>query len=125
MSQSLLQFSGSITRAGVGLQFIETIPTQKIIGSDVSKGETWLMDTTKYPDKFLCHICGKLHPYIHVAYRKPAGSFGAWCVFRINGTEEVPDLSIPISVGKTEHIKQLPKDAVKLSGYDSAIQWHN
>ena len=125
---SLLQFNGSITKKGVGLQFIQT--KKKIyhfgygnkIYVDPVTMDPWTGETTGYPDKYLCPYCGSLHPYIWVAYRKPAGMFGCWVVFRYNGQEEVPDLSIPISLKPGE---KLPKGAVKLSGIESSKIWHD
>lgn len=44
-------------------------------------------------------------PKLYRIYRKPKGMFGCWVVFRYNGKDQVPDLSVPIAVHK------LPKDA--------------
>ena len=65
-----------------------------------------------------CHICGKAHEQIWVAWRKPAGAWGHWTVFRYLGEEHVPDLSIPIAVPRP------PLGAVKLSPEDSCALWH-
>jgi hypothetical protein len=65
-----------------------------------------------------CLICGKEHPQLYVAWRKPAGFWGAWTVFRYLGEEHVPDLSVPIAVPCP------PKGAVKLSAKDNATAWH-
>lgn len=50
-------------------------------------------------------------------WRKPAGMFGCWVVFRYNGEEHVPDLSIPIGVDK------LPRDAEPLTDEEAASYW--
>ena len=65
-----------------------------------------------------CCICGKAHQQIWVAWRKPAGFWGHWTVFRYLGEEHVPDLSIPIAVPRP------PRDAVKLSPRENAAAWH-
>ena len=66
-----------------------------------------------------CPTCGKTHPRIHIAIRKPAGTFGCWVVFRYNGEEHVPDLSTPVAVFK------LPRDAKPLSDEESNRIWHS
>lgn len=101
---SLLQFNGDVSHKGVGLQFVK-----------VKKDQGFTEDA----DVYLCPHCGKEHGRIAVAYRKPAGTLGPWVVFRYNGQEHVPDLSIPISV------EELPRGAVTLSDSDSTIIWHS
>jgi hypothetical protein len=56
-------------------------------------------------------------PKLYRIYRKPCGMFGCWVVFRYNGKENVPDLSVPIAVEK------LPRDATPLSDEDSIAYW--
>ena len=58
-------------------------------------------------------------PKLYEVYRKPAGTFGCWVVFRWNNEEHVPDLSVPISVTK------LPHDAKPISDDDAAKYWFN
>jgi len=65
-----------------------------------------------------CTVCGKAHLQLWVAWRKPAGSWGAWTVFRYLGEKHVPDLSVPIAVPR------VPKDATKLSPPENARGWH-
>ncbi len=65
-----------------------------------------------------CRFCVGQHPQLYVAWRKPAGTWGHWTVFRYLGEEHVPDLSIPIPV------PSLPRNAVKLSPEDSCALWH-
>lgn len=50
-------------------------------------------------------------------WRKPCGMFGCWVVFRYNGEEHVPDLSVPIGVYK------LPRDAEPLTDDEAAAYW--
>lgn len=57
--------------------------------------------------------CAKLYR----VFRKPAGMFGCWVVFRWNGAEHVPDLSVPIGV------KKLPRDAQALSNEEASRYW--
>lgn len=104
---SLLQFTGpeaKVTKDGVGLLFYETH-----------------IDGYSGFDNFVCPLCGKLHPVLHRAYRKPRGMFGCWVVFRYNREDHVPDLSIPIRV----EAGQLPKGSQRLTDEASAIQWHS
>ena len=65
-----------------------------------------------------CTVCGGAHEQLWVAWRKPAGSWGAWTVFRYLGEEHVPDLSVPIAV------QSVPKDATKLGPQENAQAWH-
>jgi hypothetical protein len=66
-----------------------------------------------------CAICGGAHEQIRVAWRKPAGTWGAWTVFRYLGTKHVPDLSLPIT------IPRLPKGARKLTQQENSDTWHS
>ena len=65
-----------------------------------------------------CAVCGGSHEQLWAAWRKPAGSWGAWTVFRYLGEEHVPDLSVPIAVVRA------PKGATKLSPQENARAWH-
>lgn len=119
---SLLQFSGDTSARGVGLQFVlvtKDEPTwSKYCGPESYNPSPESTTFTKDVDTYACNTCGRTHARIHVAYRKPAGMWGCWVVFRYNGAEHVPDLSVPISVFR------LPKDAKPLSDDDSSKIWH-
>jgi len=105
---SLLQFNGETSKRGVGLQFYHTHGI-----------ETDLPPIHGNPSEpVMCAICGKTHPRIHVAWRKPVGMFGPWVVFRYHGKENVPDLSCPIAV----HV--LPKGARAMTDDESNETWH-
>lgn len=93
---SLLQFHGSITRRGVGLEFYHVDH-----------------------EEVACPLCGRSHPQLFIAYRKPRGTWGHWVVFMYNGEEHVPDLSVPIEVDK------LPRDAKPVNFYENARSWHS
>ena len=54
---------------------------------------------------------------LYRVWRKPVGMFGCWVVFRYNGEEHVPDLSIPIATFK------LPRDAKPLTREECAQYW--
>ena len=110
---SLLQFNGQITRKGVHLQFMLVEKYKHDVGG------LFEIERERDIDTFVCPTCDKVHPHIHIAIRKPCGMFGCWVVFRYNGEEHVPDLSIPISVTK------LPRDAKRLSIEQSARIWHS
>lgn len=117
---SLLQFTGKIDERGVGLEFIKSTKRRDVpIGFDRGTLETWTTTKTDYDEKHLCTVCGKLHPRIYVAFRKPIGMFGCWVTFRYNGEVQVPDLSIPITVDR------YPRDAVPLNDVESSYAWHN
>lgn len=103
---SLLQFSGDIGKRGVRLEFVIE-----------DKDHPW-PDPLHYPDQFDCPECGEKHPFILTAWRKLAGMFGHWVVFRYLGEEHVPDLSIPIGVPRP------PRGSVKLSAEESTKIWH-
>lgn len=107
---SLLQFGGETGRRGVRLEFTLEYPRSE----DPYAPIQWTG-----PDTYTCAECGREHDRIHVAWRKPAGMFGPWVVFRYNGREHVPDLSIPIGVEK------LPRDAVALSDEECSRRWHS
>jgi len=101
---SMLQFGGKVSKKGVHLQFVQT---RRDGYKDIDV------------DTFVCPVCGGDHAYIWVAVRKPAGMFGCWVVFRYNGEEHVPGLSIPISVDR------IPRGAVKQTVEASATIWHS
>ena len=56
-------------------------------------------------------------PRLYRVYRRPAGIWGAWIVFRYNGGTHVPDLSVPIAV------HTLPRDASPLTNAEAAAYW--
>ena len=92
---SLLQFNGRIDRKrGVGLMFTSA-------------------------ECYECPQCGKSHEQLYRAWRKPCGMYGPWVVFRYNGAEHVPDLSVPI------RIDQLPRDAQPMTIEECAAYWHS
>ena len=120
---SLLQFNGTINHCGVGLQFIQVEKNEpqwtKYNGPESYHPSSESTTFTKEVDTYVCKTCGRSHARIAVAYRKPAGMFGCWVIFRYNGDEHVPDLSIPISVFR------LPRDAKTLTDEQSSAIWHS
>lgn len=102
-----MQFSGEVTKEGVHLQFTHTTPNECYPDSET------LGDRT---DVIYCPG-GKVYSRIWTAVRKPCGMFGCWVVFRYNGKEHVPDLSVPISVFK------LPRDAKPMSIENTIKTW--
>lgn len=105
---SLLQFNGRSDRRGVGLIFCAKP------GSRYSDDGGRLL-----VPQFRCSICGKWHERLFEAFRKPCGMLGCWVVFRYNGKEQVPDLSVPIDVDK------LPKGARMMSIKECERHWHS
>jgi hypothetical protein len=108
---ALLQFKGKTSREkGVGLMFYlvdEVTPYE---------GATWKKKVTR--EEVDCTICNKQHPQLYRAWRKPAGRFGCWIVFRYLGDEHVPDLSVPICVQK------VPYGGKALSQEENSEYWH-
>ena len=56
-------------------------------------------------------------PKLYRIFRKPAGMFGCWVVFRWGGKEHVPDLSVPIGVDT------LPRDAREVPEPEACAYW--
>jgi len=56
---------------------------------------------------------------LYVIKRKLRGTFGHFPVFRINGEDHVPDMSLPMAIDR------LPRDAVRLTPAQSARLWHS
>src|SRR5262249_36331966 len=114
---SLLQFNGQISKDGVHLQFYQTTPNiQDIAGLGAIYKDK---PTSGVPVELVACQCGKSHPRIYIAVRKPKGMFGQWVVFRYNGKDQVPDLSCPIAEFS------LPKDAKPVSDTDNSQIWHS
>jgi len=65
-----------------------------------------------------CTVCGGAHEQLWVAWRKPAGVWGAWTIFRYLGETHVPDLSLPITVPR------VPKGATRLTPKENSETWH-
>lgn len=106
---SLLQFGGRYAKGKVGLLF------------QVVKKEPWSdLGITRDVDcdTFVCSQCGEEHSNLYEAFRRPVGMFGCWVVFRYHGAEQVPDLSIPISV------ERLPKGAKLMEQEWAEYYWH-
>lgn len=106
---SLMQFNGEISQKGVRLEFVK---------SYVPWDECHQFCKPQEGESVPCYICNGSHPQIYVAWRKPKGMFGCWVVFEYNGEKQVPDLSIPIEVGK------LPRDARPLPPDENSQAWH-
>lgn len=108
---SLLQHHGGRSSDGrkVELLFILTKPSSNpILASSATCGD--VAETFVGPD-------GKTHPVLYRVYRRPVGMLGCWVVFRYNGGEHVPDLSVPISTFR------LPRDAERLTDAEALRYW--
>jgi hypothetical protein len=108
---SLLQFNGRVDTRGVHLKFVQ-IEKQNV---QVSEKVSYQRDVDT--DGFYAN--GKWYARVWTCPRKPRGMFGPWVVFMYNGEEQVPDLSVPISVTK------LPRDAHPLSIEECLKYWHS
>lgn len=108
---SLLQFNGQISQRGVHLEFYQTkeSATEHYRGSAICGDNT---DVVFLPG-------GKVLPRLWTAIRKPAGMFGCWVVFRLNGKERVPDLSCPFA------LFQRPRDARPLPIAECIKRWQS
>ena len=79
----------------------------------------------KYPDSQICGnrsdpfvgSDGKTYYRLWRIYRKPAGMWGPWVVFRWLGEKHAPDLSVPISTFR------LPRDAKRLTDEECEAYW--
>jgi hypothetical protein len=111
---SLLQFQGKVVKKGVLLEFY-LATHHKWINAN---GQECTGALTEATEDISCPQCGKKHPQLYVAWRKPAGMFGHFVVFRYLGEEQVPDLSIPIAV------ERVPRGARKLTSEENAKHWH-
>ena len=111
---SLLQFSGEVARQGVRLEFYKVIGNPRYQDADHPQSTVGATDADPIP----CLQCGRPHPRLWRAYRKPVGLCGCWVVFRYNGQENVPDLSIPIAV------LTIPKGAVPCTDAENSLLWH-
>jgi len=128
---SLLQFRGTMSRRGVDLQFTLCKVVDKIIGDPQTlcgpltpeqhsrDGRAFILPEKVDIDTFIDPETGRPLPFIWIATRKPCGMLGCWVVFRYNGEEHVPDLSIPIRV------ERIPRGARKLSQEESLKIWKN
>ena len=115
---SLLQFTGKTGRKGVQLQAYKVDRVWTKGSYDYRRNlfpysspftitvRTWsYSDVESEPQP--CQ-CGRKHPKLYGFWRKPCGMLGHWVVFRIDGEECVPDLSVPIQ------LRKLPRDAREL-----------
>ena len=110
---SLLQFDGDIRKnpktqlKEVGLEFVRYV---LVTGKPISQN---------FLDPFVtCTICGKKHPQIGVAYRRPRGMLGCWVRFQYLGELHAPDLSVPIDV------PEWPAGTHILSSEENSKNWH-
>jgi hypothetical protein len=112
---SLMQHTGEVSNGKVELHaYLVTKGKdwEKYNGPDAYKPSP---DSTTFTDYAELDSSG--NPHLYRFWRKPAGMFGCWVVFRYNGGEHVPDLSVPISLFK------MPRDAEKLSDAESVAHW--
>jgi hypothetical protein len=104
---SLLQFKGNLRRNRVGLLFY-------LVGQHLK----WDMLDFEPLEEVACTVCADRHAQLYEVFRKPLGLFGQFVVFRYNGEEHVPDLSIPIRIDK------IPRGGRRLSLEENSQAWH-
>jgi hypothetical protein len=108
---ALLQFRGRTDRKK-GAELIGYLVAEILKGTHVKY-------KSKEPAELIgCTICKQKHPQMYAFWRKPAGAWGHWVVFRYNGEEHVPDLSIPI------RLKKVPRGSRKLTPEENSERWH-
>jgi hypothetical protein len=69
------------------------------------------------PDTITDPATGKRYPVLYRIYRRPAGMWGCWVVFRWGGKEHVPDLSCPIDADP------MPRDAKRVPDDEAIRYW--
>jgi hypothetical protein len=74
-------------------------------------------DSTTFTDPV--EVDGNGNPVLWRFFRKPKGMFGQFVVFRYNGEDHVPDLSVPIQLFK------LPRDAERVPEEVSNNYWRS
>ena len=109
---SLTQFHGDYRKNArgfgeVGLEFLRYV-------QDLDKK----INDCYLDEKVPCSVCGKEHPQVGVAWRRPRGMFGPWVQFQYLGELHAPDLSVPISVA------EWPKGTTILSPEENSKNWH-
>lgn len=98
---SLLQHNGPINERGVGLKFYVT-DNGKCYGTE---RET------------IIGYSGRRVSVLYEAFRKPAGMWGCWVLFRYLGETHAPDLSVPIAV------PAVPRGARRLTDTETRQYW--
>jgi hypothetical protein len=66
-----------------------------------------------------CAQCGAQHDALWAIARVPVAPFGHFTVYRVNGSEHVPDMSVPMAVDR------IPRDARRLTPAEAAARWHD
>jgi len=127
---SLLQFDGEVDERGVGLLFYAT-DNGKCYGKDLETLPCARCEGIgEYPTpssppgapsqtNTVCEVChGRPNQSVlYRAFRKPAGMFGPWVLFRYLGETHAPDLSVPIAV------PEIPRGAVRLADSEIRAYW--
>jgi hypothetical protein len=120
---SLLQFEGKYRRSPrhpwlteIGLEFVRYVDDRHFQEMMYLKKKS--IDDCYLDPKVECTICGKSHPQIGVAYRRPRGMLGCWVQFQYLGSLHSPDLSVPISV------PEWPKGTYILNQQENSENWH-
>lgn len=102
---SLMQFDGVVGAKGVQLIAYLT-REEEVVGEGYSYKKA--VDVEIIPGTNL--------PVLYTFWRKPKDMWGPWVVFRYNGEDHAPDLSIPL------HLEKLPRDAERM-GDQAAIRY--
>ncbi len=66
-----------------------------------------------------CARCGRPHDRLWTVDRRPAGVWGHWPLFRLNGH------TVPIDRGLPHLVSRLPRDARPVDPRAAAAWWHN
>lgn len=102
---SMMQFEGRIRGGKVGLICM------------LDSGKPYGERDEGNPHNAKEMIEGTHLPVLYEFFRRPAGQWGAWTVFRYLGSEHAPDMSVPLT------LKELPRDAVRVPDQAALRYW--
>ena len=115
-----LRFRGASTDGKYTSNMEVLIPYDQRTAPDSNWSEPSIGNTSHTFDTEPVEFAGRAGatcPKLYRIFRRPAGMFGCWVVFRWNGKTHVPDLSVPIAVDA------LPRDAKPLTDIEAETYW--
>ena len=114
---SLLQHHGTMSRErGVELLIYRTKDDTRTWGG-YRLGEPKRPGLADAEPVYHLGVCRGAVPRLHRIWRKPAGMWGCWVLFRVNGEKHAPDLSTPWGLAT------LPRDAEALTDAEARAYW--
>jgi len=94
-------------------------PAVRTYGTGSDALTVTLPDQARDCERETCPSCGRQHDALWTIHRVPVAPFGHFTVYRVNGSEHVPDMSTPMA------LERLPRDARRISAEDAARLWHD